>query len=342
MRSAPDFLTSDDDIAPHIEPTSKEDAGFVEYYEREIRPVLLEMEKERGTIVAKTQWKKPLGCLLAILAPIPFLWLATKNVELGMLLLFLTWGGIVAWVTVGKRAFMKKHRDELLPRVVRYFGNDFTYTGRAHINASTITASKIVPVGSTLVVKDEILGTYKGVRLSATQILVKDGVEHDTVVFRGLFVSITFPKSFHGTTVVKRDVGQARVYAKAGDMETVSLEDPVFEKLFEVRSTDQVEARYLLTPDFMERILRLAEETKDTPAPWPFGRANLLEKAPILQCSFIERTLYISIPTTNDRFVLDSLGRHTADFSQVMKVYREIRDILSIIDILELKQRNHT
>src|SRR5436189_219873 len=35
------------------------------------------------------------------------------------------------------------------------------------------------------------------------------------------------------------------------------LEDPVFEKAFEVYGTDQIESRFILTPDFMERLLGL-------------------------------------------------------------------------------------
>jgi len=40
-------------------------------------------------------------------------------------------------------------------------------------------------------------------------------------------------------------------------MKRVGLVDPVFEKIFEAYGTDQVEARYLLTPTFMQRLVRL-------------------------------------------------------------------------------------
>ncbi|MEM1391353.1 MAG: DUF3137 domain-containing protein, partial [Pseudomonadota bacterium] len=42
-----------------------------------------------------------------------------------------------------------------------------------------------------------------------------------------------------------------------GDFERVKLESPQFESAFEVYSTDQVEARYILTPDLMQRLVEL-------------------------------------------------------------------------------------
>lgn len=39
--------------------------------------------------------------------------------------------------------------------------------------------------------------------------------------------------------------------------QNVKLEDPVFEREWEVYATDQIEARYILTPALMERMLEI-------------------------------------------------------------------------------------
>ena len=79
-------------------------------------------------------------------------------------------------------------------------------------------------------------------------------------VFKGQCLIVHFPKKFHGVTKVFRDAGIFNVFKGLGRHEDrVRLEDPKFEKAFEVVSTDQVEARFLLTPDFMERLLMLEE-----------------------------------------------------------------------------------
>ena len=79
-------------------------------------------------------------------------------------------------------------------------------------------------------------------------------------VFRGQCLIVKFHKPFTGVTKVFRDQGVFNILgnlAQMGKTEKVRLEDPVFEKTFEVYSTDQVEARFILTPDFMERLVGL-------------------------------------------------------------------------------------
>lgn len=79
-------------------------------------------------------------------------------------------------------------------------------------------------------------------------------------VFRGQCLIVKFHKPFSGVTKVFRDQGVFNIFGKLAQMgktEKVRLEDPVFEKAFEVYATDQVEARFILTPDFMERLVGL-------------------------------------------------------------------------------------
>lgn len=83
-------------------------------------------------------------------------------------------------------------------------------------------------------------------------------------LFEGLMVTIDFQvKSFSSRTLIipKRGVMGWLNLGKGG-LERVKLEDPIFEDLFDVFSNDQVEARYLLTPTFMDR-LRLLRKLFD-------------------------------------------------------------------------------
>ncbi len=85
-------------------------------------------------------------------------------------------------------------------------------------------------------------------------------------VFHGALIRIRFPRTIEGVTLVTRDKGlfnaldgwAKKTFGRAGrKLERIGLVDPTFEKLFEVYGTDQVMARYLLTPSFMERLLEL-------------------------------------------------------------------------------------
>lgn len=76
-------------------------------------------------------------------------------------------------------------------------------------------------------------------------------------VFRGQCFRFNFHKEFMGRTLVARDAGWFNSFGGRGDMKLAKLEDPVFEKAFSVYTTDQVESRYLLTPDLMQRLVDL-------------------------------------------------------------------------------------
>ena len=81
--------------------------------------------------------------------------------------------------------------------------------------------------------------------------------------FKGLFFTADFNKKLNGFTIVLPDAYEKKFgflaktiqELKKNKGELVYLEDPRFEKEFMVYSTDQIEARYILSTNFMEKIL---------------------------------------------------------------------------------------
>ncbi len=76
-------------------------------------------------------------------------------------------------------------------------------------------------------------------------------------VFAGQCLRFQFHKTFQGRTLVLRDAGLFNIFGSGRGLEQVKLESNVFEKAFQVYSNDQVEARFLLTPDLMQRLIDL-------------------------------------------------------------------------------------
>ncbi|MGP1276217.1 MAG: DUF3137 domain-containing protein [Caulobacterales bacterium] len=87
-------------------------------------------------------------------------------------------------------------------------------------------------------------------------------------VFRGVLIRIEFPRTIEGVTLISRDQGIFNALAGLGlssngrKLERVRLVDPKFERIFQIYGSDQVMARYLLTPSFMERVLELETALK--------------------------------------------------------------------------------
>lgn len=117
-------------------------------------------------------------------------------------------------------------------------------------------------------VEDEVSGVVDEVEFVLQEVHLEERKErYDSkgrsrtyyeTVFQGLTGVIDFHKSFSSTTIVSADRGLInRVVGWTVPGERVRLESPEFEQAFEVYSNDQVEARYLLTPAFMERAVYL-------------------------------------------------------------------------------------
>ena len=78
-------------------------------------------------------------------------------------------------------------------------------------------------------------------------------------VFHGLFFHLDFNKSLSGVTFVQPEQAQSHQIGGRKGMTVATLENPDFEKEFKVWTTNEVEARYILTPAMMEKLLSLRQ-----------------------------------------------------------------------------------
>ncbi len=146
-------------------------------------------------------------------------------------------------------------------------------------------------------------------------------------VFRGALIRITFPRKVEGVTVIARDAGLFNGLNALGKgwggkgLERIRLVDPKFEKIFEVHGNDQVLARYMLTPSFMERLLALEEAMGGKKVRAMFDEASG------------QGELLIAAETGN-RFEVGSMSKPLADKERVHTLVRELEEILSVIDLL--------
>ncbi|MGM8892158.1 DUF3137 domain-containing protein, partial [Psychrobacter sp. 1Y1] len=101
----------------------------------------------------------------------------------------------------------------------------------------------------------------------------------------------------------------------------VKLEDPIFEKQFDVFSTDQIEARYLLTVTFMERLQALS--------------ASFDNK---IQCAFYQNKLLIMLGSKDNRFEMASIFKAATFEYEFSQINKEMKQLFAIVDVLQLDQ----
>jgi len=138
----------------------------------------------------------------------------------------------------------------------------------------------------------------------------KDGYSHFSLALVIIIAVITFFVS-------------AKVQSKEEKLETVNLEDPEFAKRFTVNSSDQVEARYLVTTAFMERFYNLQTA---------FGTKNI-------KCSFCGDTLMIAISSKKNLFEIGDLFKPLNCPSCVDNLYYELKSIFKMIEYVKLNEK---
>lgn len=106
-------------------------------------------------------------------------------------------------------------------------------------------------------------------------------------------------------------------------LDKVNLEDPMFSKKFDVYSSDQIEARFWITPAFMERFQNLKTS---------FGA----KKA---KCSFYDDKLLIAIHTNKNLFEVGEVFKTLENPATIRKFYKELSSINELIDYLKIHEK---
>lgn len=116
------------------------------------------------------------------------------------------------------------------------------------------------------VFEDLVSGVRAGARFSLVECRMTEerGTEKDrrtVTTFQGLLVYIAYPEPFLGRTLISRQGWWKGLFRRDG-LEKVDLVSRELEDQFDIFSNDQVEARALLSPDRMERLIALERHFK--------------------------------------------------------------------------------
>lgn len=232
--------------------------------------------------------------------------------------------------------FKSKTKKMTMGKILEFFG-DFKYFEEKCTLACDVEKCKLFGFFDKQHGDDFFCGKYKDVQIQVSEELLTRKVRtkngsRDAEVFDGIIIILEMNKNFSGQTIVRKDWGlfnflmrapSCKIRQQEVKMANVKLEDCVFEKQFEVFSTDQVEARYLLTTAFMERVLEIKRRFH--------GKK--------IQLSFFDNKLLIAVDTSKDMFETTSLFSTTARYGRMREVVGQFYSIFSIIDLLKLHQK---
>jgi hypothetical protein len=302
--------------------------------EKKLGPTLAELEAVRIDTVAKVKrralWTVPLG----ICGGIAFWMIPDKEhhgarlFELAEYCGFGIVGGYV-WASHSlAQAYRRLYKARVLPQLAAQFGA-LDYRPAELPDLDLLRADRIFCAFDRSVAEDEIFGHYRGLTLSIVELTLTQGSgKNRRTVFDGLVTRIALPRRLSGTTAIVADGGLFDDFrdlwtGKGG--ERVRVEDPRFEALYEVYGTDQIAARALLTPAFMERFLTLGERSG-------FGRPAALAR---------DNGLLIVLPKQGhaNLFEPPAYWRSAASEDALIKLYHDIEGVLRAADaVIDLDQ----
>ena len=302
-----------------------------EFYES-AKPALEQLESIRKKKLITYNFRKKMALIGSIiLVPaliyIDYLLISSSNDGDGAGVTILALGAVYAWVTQPKRQYARSYKKEILPKISQLFGN-FLYHVDGKIEISAMKLSKILPNHDKYKSEDYFKGQYKGVDLEFSEITLKKRRRsgkrtYYEDVFKGLALLLTAEhKRFYGHTILDRNKSVISQWftERFSNLEKVDLVDPDFEKIFDVYSNDQVEARYLIDPLMIEKLNGLYQEYNGNK----------------MAAAFFDNKMLILIANNHNHFEPADLHVPATNSHSIISMKHEIAQTLAVIDKLSL------
>ncbi len=311
-------------------------SDFQTLYQNELLPVLEEFESERKKVA------RNLSIAAAVVVPLVLFVIYLLRSGGDAMFIPLVVGGLILaglykWMT---RAYVLAFKNQLVGRLVSHIDPGLSYEPTSTISEGTFRASKLFNHRiDRYRGEDYVSGTLDKTALRFSEChaeyktTTRDSKGHTKTqwhtIFKGLFFVADFNKHFQGETYVLPDTAQ-KLFGKLGQKlqsmnmtrpDLVKLEDPEFEKAFAVHATDQIEARYILSPALMRRIVEFRTRTRST-----------------VYLSFVGSNVYVAVASGRDRFE-PRIFRTLLDFALVEGILNDLQLVTGIVEDLNLNTR---
>ncbi len=302
-----------DSSAQYIEIENKFKNQFYNY----LTPILKEFEPER---------KKRIGYIiltivLTIIAAIVSCFYFAYYEFSGFVVV-----ACVAVIAVIIKTFEKKIKNQVMPHIGKCFG-DLTWLDCNNYIIEGLKESNLLAYYTSSFTDDVFVGSHNGVQFEIAESKHtktsrdRDGKRVTETVFNGVIIRCAMNKNFTGNTIIVPD-SLLHISPKF-KLKRTTLEDVNFEKKYDVFTNDEVEARYLITTAFMERLnnIKVAFNTNN------------------ISCAFYGDSIYIGMSLRKNLFSIGALNKDICDFDQFYNMFKEILSIIKLIDYFKLDQQ---
>lgn len=326
----------------------KTEEAFNEFYQNQILNAVDKIKKDRKVFVMKyLRFIILFWICVGIMVSISLFFSTDEGSRLtkkdgvmipAVILYVISATGSISFIMIAKKVrkeFAQYYKRNVIVKIVKFIDENLDYLPNQSISLTDIENSRLFKMPVNKVIGDDfvegIVGeTYmKFSEVHAVYSYKTDKSERTTKVFDGIMFVAESNKSFKGRTFILPDDiekfwGRFSKYIQKMENkwgELVKLENPEFEKLFVVYSTDQIEARYILSTTLMERIVDYKKKS----------RRNIL-------ISFVNNNVYIAIPFVGELFEAKLFG-DILSFNIISMYYSNLKLAYDIVEDLNLNLR---
>ncbi len=308
---------------------------FHKIYEEEIIPILKSYKQQKEKADEKNRYDY-LGAALCFLSLITFMLACSGSVERFYSMILVIVSVLVCLLgssimepmraelqnnELKKKLFFKK---KCMSKLLRVFGNIKWYNNCEVIKTVEICETGLFPPILYRITDDEFVGEYQGVkfRMSETKFPI-----NRFIGFTGIILAFEANKSFESHTIIVSKLAPDRHHSFK--LEPVTLEDPKFCRDYNVYSSDQTEARYLITPSFMERFRKLKVAFKTTD----------------IACAFLKNKVIFALDNeglsglSKNLFEIDAYSAFTDDREAINIFYNELTSVLDMAAYFKLDEK---
>ncbi len=292
-------------------------AAFDEIYEREIAPQLAQLERSRRNAVGVLVLAVIAGSA-AVCAEYLFIRSPTlRTFPIIFTFLVAAIFGCRPLYAIGVTA-----KTKLIPALCAPIGVTYAaYAGKAASDFDRLLELCLLPKPPSVALKNLFSGRRGETQFEFCDATLGSGSGRNPAsAFEGQLIRLSAPGQRRSTTVVLRKYGWLdRSSAHPAGLAQVGLEDPKFSSSFVAYSSDQVEAREILTPAFIEEL----------------DGVEAAYAGNYLRCAFDDGEFLLAIEG-DARFNIGSLLFGRVDKARIEQIARDIEQVFNLIDQFRL------
>ena len=310
---------------------------LTDFYYKTLFPTLQKLEEDRKKLQKRIITIGVIYTLFALVILISLTSSNYVNFDFIIFLAFAYFGGGSFLYKYLIKDYTKEFKANVIDPLIKEIDSELHYVAQMHVAEQHFSRSKLFTTKPDRVSgNDYVRGKIDGINIEFSDFHAEKrhrdskGRTSWSTLFQGLFIISEFNKNFKGTTVILPDSAESTFGSFIGSWlqsnnfgrdELIKMDSVAFEKEFVVYGTDQIEARYILTPLLMQKLLNYKKRTKKK-----------------LFISFTSKKLYIAIAYNKDLFE-PSVFHSLLKYKIAMEYVETLHLAIGIVEELKLNQK---